>query len=88
MAEQNFAVDKKGAEKIGTESSPESKGKETKLELAEHEENSEEEKLSAGNLSFIVIALMLCVFLVCACIFELYARSYIHLTIRYLFVLY
>ena len=66
MAEQHHDLDERGEEKIGTESPPESMSKETKLELVENERDSEEENLSASNLFFIVTALMLCVFLVCA----------------------
>lgn len=66
MAEQHPDVDEKGEEKIGTESPPESTSKGTKLELVENEGDSEEEDLSARGLFFIVTALLLCVFLVCA----------------------
>lgn len=52
--------------KTGIESPPESMSTETNLELVENEGDGEEEDLSASNLFFIVTALMLCVFLVCA----------------------
>ena len=63
MAERNPEVDE---EKIGTESPLESTIKETKSKSIENEEDNEEENLSATNLLFVVTALMLCVFLVCA----------------------
>ena len=66
MAEQIPGVDEKGEGKVGTESPPESMGKEAKQELLEDDGDSEEEVVSARNLLFIVTALMLCVFLVCA----------------------